>query len=319
VAVPAASVVVVNWNSRVDLAACLASLRAQSEQGHEVIVVDNGSTDGSLELVRRDFPEVRLVDAGENLGFAEGCNRGIALARGDWVAMLNNDAEAEPRWLEELLRAARTGGPRLGMVQSKIVFRERPDLTNSTGVLLFSDGLAEDRGYRAPAAQSEAPGEIFCASAGAALYRRAMLDELRLPTGIFDRTFFMYFEDVDLGWRARLLGWSAVYAPSAVVRHAMHGSASRHGRKFVELQCRRNRVRMVLKNGSPRMVALGLRGIVRDALWAAWLEGPWELARWARAVRDGARQRRAVSDRARVERTAIEGGWIPDRGSTGSA
>jgi GT2 family glycosyltransferase len=310
---PAVSVVVVNWNSRDDLAACLASLDGQTDRDFECVVVDNGSTDGSVAMVRDRWPEVRLVDAGENLGFAEGCNRGIAVARGAWIATLNNDAEAEPRWIERLRAAAASGGPRLGMVQSKILFKQHPELTNSTGVLLFEDGLAEDRGYKMPAELSNTPDEVFCASAGAALYRRSMLEELRLPTGIFDRTFFMYFEDVDLGWRARLAGWSAVYAPDAAVRHAMHGSAGRHGSKFVELQCRKNRVRMVLKNGSGGMVLAGLRGVLFDLGWSVFHEGAGAVGDWVSAVGDGLRQRRIVELRSAVRRREVEGTWIGTR------
>ena len=201
------SVVIVNWNSKDDLSGCLAALAAQTDTDFATIVVDNGSTDGSVEMVRADFPGVFLIETGENLGFAEGANRGIEAATTAWVATLNNDTVVDPRWIEELRRAAREGGPRLGMLQSCVVFRKDPSRTNSTGVLLHPNGYAMDRDYDVPLRHGEVGDEIFCPTAGAALYRRAMLDEVKLASGFFDRTFFMYFEDVDLGWRCRLAGW----------------------------------------------------------------------------------------------------------------
>lgn len=306
---PEVSVIVVNWNSREDLAACLDSLRTQTERSFEAIVVDNGSTDGSVEMLRRDYPEAVLLDTGENLGFAEGCNRGIDVARGKWLAMLNNDAIASADWLAELLAAARRGGERLGMVQSRIVFLQHPDRTNSTGVLMFADTTAYDRGFDAPVRDDEEDEEVFCPSAGAALYRRAMIDEVRLESGVFDRTFFMYFEDVDLGWRCRLAGWSAIYAPAAVVRHKFHGSASRRGNDFVALHCQRNRVRMLLKNGSPWRIVRGVPRTFVDVTWSLRRHGVGTLLAYGKAFADGWRQRPHV-DKIRTERRqSVERQW----------
>lgn len=313
VARPDISVILVNWNSKDDLAACLRSLEAQSQSGFDVVVVDNGSKDGSVEMVRETFPKVTLLATGENLGFAEGCNRGIAVARGEWVAMLNNDAVADPEWIAELRRAVAEGGPRLGMVQSKIVFREKRDRTNSTGVLLFANATAIDRHYDAPVEQANDPAEIFCTSAGAALYRRRMLDETRLSTGYFDRTFFMYFEDVDLGWRCRLAGWDAVYVPSAVVHHAFHGSSSRRGRHFVARHCKYNRLRMLVKNGSATLFVRGLPRTVGDLVWSVRVDGASGVTDYAKALHDGMRQRAAVSQRTRVERRDVERRWVVRR------
>ena len=122
------SVVVVNWNSKRNLADCLESLSSQTDGAFEVVVVDNGSSDGSVELVRAEHPKVTLVAARENLGFAEGCNRGIEVATQPWIATLNNDAVADPHWIAQLRAAARTGAAHLGMIQSRIVFRQQYDL-----------------------------------------------------------------------------------------------------------------------------------------------------------------------------------------------
>ena len=159
------------------LAQCLRSLDAQSDADFETVVVDNGSADGSVELLRRDHPRVLCVEAGENLGFAEGVNRGIDAAGGAWIATLNNDTVADPGFIEELRRAARAAPPGVGTIQARLVFKSAPDRTNSTGVVLFANGNARDRDFDAPVRADDAPSDVFCATAGAALYRRAMLDQ----------------------------------------------------------------------------------------------------------------------------------------------
>jgi GT2 family glycosyltransferase len=307
------AVVVVNWNGREDLLRCLASLRAQTEQGFEVVVVDNGSSDGSGAAVRNVFPEARLIEAGDNLGFAEGCNRGLDVTSAHWIATLNNDAEAAPDWIASLATVVRGGGPDLGMVQSRIVFRQRPDRTNSTGVLVYEDGMFVDRDFDVLLRPGDAVEEIFCPSAGAALYRRAMLEQARLASGVFDRTFFMFFEDVDLGWRCRLAGWRALYAPHAVVHHAFHASAGRRGAGFVRLHCERNRVRTLLKNASARLVARSLPRLCRGAWFSLGARGRHALGDYAAAVRDGLAQRDAVSRLCKISRREVERRWVRRR------
>jgi hypothetical protein len=167
-----------------------------------------------------------------------------------------------------------------------------------------------DRDYDAPVRADDVTDEVFCPTAGAALYRRTMLEETRLATGYFDRTFFMYFEDVDLGWRCRLAGWTAWYLPSAVVRHAMHGSADRHGRHFVPQQCRRNRIRCLLKNASWRFMLAAASASWDDSREAWELDGAKAALQLLRAVADGLRQRRRVQSLARVDQAAIERRWM---------
>jgi GT2 family glycosyltransferase len=304
------SVVVVNWNSKRNLADCLESLSSQTDGAFDVVVVDNGSSDGSVELVRAEHPKVTLVAARENLGFAEGCNRGIEVATQPWIATLNNDAVADPHWIAQLRAAARTGAAHLGMIQSRIVFRQRPDRTNSTGVLMFPDGGAIDRDCDAPLRVDDLPDEVFCASAGAALYRRSMLEETRLHTGYFDRSFFMYFEDVDLGWRCRLAGWTACYVPSAVVHHSFHGSAGRHGEHFVLHQCQKNRVRCVLKNASWWFLLRAAPNNLGDAWRAIKRGGAPMAAQFARATLDGWQQRQDVQSMLRVAPELVEHRWM---------
>lgn len=310
---PKVSVIIINWNCKDDLPTCLGALSRQTHRDFETILVDNGSSDDSVEMVRRGFPNVRIIEAGANLGFAEGCNVGIAHARGEWIATLNPDTEADPRWLEELLDIAKKGGPRLGMVQSRIVFQHAPDRTNSTGVLVFRNATFVDRSFDMKAQDDEPADEIFCASAGAALYRRSMLEEVRLPTGYFDKTFFMYFEDVDLGWRCRLAGWSARYAPRAIVRHGLHASSQKKGNTFVARQCNYNRVRTLAKNGSPALLARSVPRLLADMKWTMKQEGVRAVGNYLRAARDGFRARPRVDAIAQVPRSALEGRWVERR------
>jgi GT2 family glycosyltransferase len=243
------SIVIVNWNSRDDLRPCLESLRAQTLRDFEIIVVDNGSTDGSAAMVASDFPECRLLAQPGNLGFAEGCNRGIEGATGDWIATLNNDCVADAGWAQALVEAAEHAPASCGMLQSLMLFLERPGTINSTGIELTALGGGRDRHRDRswPNDEARRPSSIFCPTAGAAAYRRTMLDAIRLSTGYFDRTHFMYFEDLDLGWRARLAGWEALYVPASLVRHKWHGSTGRHGSSWLAVLAGVNRVRTQIK------------------------------------------------------------------------
>lgn len=307
------SVVIVNWNSRSDLSECLDALAKQTDRDFETIVVDNGSVDGSIEHVREAFPWVVLVENGENVGFAEGANRGIMRARSEWIALLNNDANAHPEWIAELRKYAREGGPRLGMLQSRLVFKQQPNRTNSTGVVLFGDGTARDRDFDVAFRPEDAVEEVFCTTAGAGLYRRAMLDEVALPSGILDRNYFMYFEDLDLGWRCRLAGWEAYYVPTALVYHSVHASSKRHGGKFVQRHCKRNRIRTLLKNGSIGFLVRSFPKTVYDVGELVFWDGLGALLEVANAVQDAVPQRAAVRRIAKRSRSEVEGRWVTSR------
>jgi GT2 family glycosyltransferase len=309
------SVVIVNWNSRDDLAECLDSMCAQTHRDLEVIVVDNGSHDGSVEMVRERFARFTLLDEGENLGFAEGCNRGIAVASGEWVAMLNNDAVAEPRWAEALVAAAVAGPPELGMLQSLMLFKQRPDVVNSTGIELDRYGSGVDRGEGAARVDAQEPAEIFCCCAGAAAYRRRMLEQIKLKSGYFDKQHFMYSEDLDLGWRARLAGWSARYVPESVVLHRYHGSSERHGPVWLQTMGTTNRVRTLLKNGSLRLIAGQSPSFLRWSLQLGRQAGKGGLLALLRAVKSGLATRSEVDALCKNRRLDIETRWRVKRRS----
>ena len=306
---PWLSIVIVNRNAAETLRRCLTALRPQATNDVELVLVDNGSEDDSLAVTREAWPDAVLVSLPDNRGFAEGCNRGIAVAQGTWVLTLNNDTVVEPGFLATLARAARDAPDDLGMLQPRVMLEGRGRL-NSTGVVIHRDGSAHDRDFDVdPAARTEGD-EILCVTAGAGLYRRAMLDAIRIEAGWFDPSYFMYFEDVDLGWRGRLAGWRAAYLPDASVDHAFQGTSRRHGRHFVTIQCMRNRVRTLLKNASWFMIVRSLPRSASDLLWLLQHAGGRALADWTLAVRDGLRGRSAVTRMATTDRRSLEQRWV---------
>ena len=240
---PLVSAIVVNWNGVDCVDACLASLLCQTWPALEIIVVDNGSSDGSRELIRARYgSRITLIESPVNLGFAGGNNLGIRAAKGAYVALLNNDAVAEPEWVTALVRAAEADRL-IGMCASKILVLGDAGLVDSAGLLLSADGIGRGRGRLEPDGEAYAgAAEALIPSGCAALYRRAMLDEI----GLFDADFFAYCEDADLGLRGRLAGWGCRYVPTAVVHHAYSRSTGAYS-AFKAFHVERNRWFVVLK------------------------------------------------------------------------
>ena len=209
------SIIIVNWNGLRHLPECLDSLESQGFRDFETIVVDNGSSDGSVEYLRARSG-IRLVSLPANAGFAAGNNAGLPLARGEYLVTLNNDTKAEPDWLERLVAVA-DAHPEAGMVASRICAYDDPDRIDSLGIAICRDGMSRGdfRGRRFSSLTLDPVQEILFPSACVALYRRAMLEEI----GFFDPDFFAYCEDTDLGLRGRLAGWGALLARDAVVYH----------------------------------------------------------------------------------------------------
>jgi len=236
-------VVVPNWNGKKFLERCLGSLFAQTYRNFEVILVDNGSTDGSVDLVWEQFPQVHLIANEVNRGFAAANNQAIRTTDSEFVVTLNNDTEVAPHWLSELVQAAGTD-ERIGACASQMLFAHRPEMINSAGIALDRVGIAWDWRGGEPDDQAERePVEVFGPCAGAALYRRAMLDEI----GLFDEDFFAYLEDVDLAWRAQWAGWRALSVPTARVLH-YHSGTGVEGSPFKNRLLGRNKVWLIAKN-----------------------------------------------------------------------
>lgn len=291
------SVVVVNHNGKRYLDTCLPALLAQQVPGgHEVILVDNASTDDSSTYVRARWPEVRVVDSGANLGFAGGNNLGIAKSRGEHVVLINNDTRARPGYLAALVAAAESAEG-TGAVTPKLVFMDRPQVIQNAGTLLLSDGSGADRGSGRPDGEAFGQREEvfgFC-GCGALLSRRMLAD-----VGAFDEDFWMYYEDTDLSWRMRLRGWRVLYEPGAVVDH-VHAGTSVEWSPIFTFHVDRNRLFMIVKNAPTAFVLrsfwsfgwLALRAAVR-----ALLRPPTAAGSASGAPRLGGRARAAVQLRA---------------------
>jgi GT2 family glycosyltransferase len=256
------AVVVPNWNGRRWLPALLGSLDEQTLAPDEVIVVDNGSTDGSLGWLSRWRPDVRVIALGRNTGFAAAVNRGIRAAgpRIDALALVNTDVELAPDWVERCV-ARLSAEPGAAAVATKMVLMGEQGLVDDAGDVLRRDGVAEQRGHRRPDdGRFDVPGEVFGACAGAALYRRSAV----VGAGGFDERFFAYLEDVDLALRLRLLGWRCLYEP-AVALHARHGSSGGDAVPIDALVAR-NTLLLVAKAFPLRWLGLVL---YRQASWLA--------------------------------------------------
>ena len=209
------SIVILNWNGRELLADCLGSLRRQSFRDFEVLLVDNGSTDGSADLIRREYPEVELVALAENAGFCGGNNVAWERARGELLLLLNNDTEVRDDFVERLVEAADRDTD-FGMFAANVRMFDRRDVFDSTGLLVYPDGLCRSRGWlETDEGQYDEADEVLCPNGCAAMYRRTMIDDV----GLFDEAYFAYLEDLDLGLRGQLRGWRCRYVPGAVAYH----------------------------------------------------------------------------------------------------
>jgi GT2 family glycosyltransferase len=237
------SVVIANWNRRDLVKQCLESLRNQSYSNFEIVLVDNGSSDGSVAFVEQQFPEVRVLALTRNNGFAAANNAGIRIARGELIALLNNDAKPEPSWLESLVHALEAH-PEVGFCASKILRTGDDQVIDTAGDVYFYYGVGSKRGIdRVDGPEFSQKEYVFGACAGAAIYRRAMLEDV----GLFDEDFFLYMEDIDLSFRAQLRGYRCLFVPEARVYHQVAATAG-WGSGLSIYYTRRNILYVLLKN-----------------------------------------------------------------------
>ena len=291
---PLVSVVVVNWNRRELLRCCLRSLARQSYQDFEVLVVDNGSTDGSSALAEQAEFQGRhhWIRNAENHGFCAANNQAIRRARGTYIALLNNDAESDPGWLAALVGAlagALERNPRIGMAASKVLSFSNRGVIDKVGHVIYPDGQNCGRGSgEQDRGQYDQPEEVAWPDGCAALYRKQLLDEI----GGFDEDFFAYGDDAELGLRARIAGWRCLYVPQARVYHRLGATLGRHSERRAFL-IERNRIWLAVKLFPWRLlwlnpfyfalraaatVAAAVRGRGEGERWMASL-GPYRLLR----------------------------------------
>lgn len=218
-----ASIIILNWNGKHLLEECINSILSQKFKDYEIIVVDNGSSDNSVEYLKEKYTSViKIISLIQNKGFAGGCNEGIKIAKGDYIVLLNNDAIVDEKWLSELINAADSDN-KIGMCACKILNYYNRDEFDTLSHLIYPDGLNRGRAkFEKDHHQYDKFEEVFFPSGAAALYRKSMLNEI----GFFDEDFFLYGDDTDIGLRGRLAGWKCLYVPTAIAYHK--SSASTH-------------------------------------------------------------------------------------------
>ena len=279
---PFISIIVVTWNARSLLKKCLISLYNQTYKRYEVIVVDNASEDKTAQMIKEEFPNVKLIILKENKGFTGGNIEGLKHAKGEFIALLNNDAEASPQWLQTLIKPM-LEDPQVGICTSKVVIKNTNNILDSVGGGLTTafSGFKIGMGERADIYNKKryVPGGYACAC----LYRKKMLDEI----GFFDEDFVFNHEDTDLDFRALLAGWRCVYVPDAIVEHKVSATLGHMSAKSV-YYFSRNSEFVWIKNAPTKLMlkylhhrilyeiaSFGYFGIMHRQ-WKAFLKGKWD-------------------------------------------
>lgn len=235
------TIVIPNYNGLKFMEPCLNSLKAQTYQASELLVVDNGSTDGSVEWLKEH--EVPTIFLPENTGFSGAVNVGIKEAKTPYVILLNNDIETDPRYVEEMVKAMERS-PRIFSVSSKMIQLYHRELMDDAGDMYSLLGWAYQRGVGQPSSGYKKPSRVFAACAGAAIYRKSVFEEI----GYFDPMHFAYLEDIDVGYRARIAGYHNVYCPTAIVYHVGSGTSGSKYNSFKVRLAARNNIYLNYKN-----------------------------------------------------------------------
>lgn len=305
------SAAILNWNGGELALRCLRSVLRQTHLPACRIVVDNASTDGSLERLRAEDPELVVVANRRNVGFARAANQAVAAAAGRWLLLLNLDIELEPDYVERLL-AAGESAPDVGSVTGKLL-RPRtegpdgaPPVIDSTGHLLYRNGWAANRGEEGPdRPEWSSPDEVFGVTGAAPLYRLQMLDDVSHDCARpFDERFFAYIEDVDLDWRMRWLGWRARYEPAVAWHHRSATGARRSA--FILRHILKNRLLLVANNdlwpqGLIRLPTVGLFTLLTALQFGLEsARAPLGLVDFVRLLPASLRRRRFLRERRRV-------------------
>lgn len=237
------SVIIPNFNGKQYLQKCLDSMRNQDFLDFEVILVDNGSEDGSVSFVQENYPEVKILALKENTGFCGAVNAGIQASLSSYVILLNNDTMAEPTFVGSLLKSIKQK-PGAFSCQAKMLQMQHPDCMDDAGNYYCALGWAFADGKGKNQKEYNRERKIFSACAGAAIYRRKILDKI----GLFDEEHFAYLEDLDIGYRAKLYGYESWFSPQACVYHVGSGTSGSRYNLFKVRYSSRNNIYLIYKN-----------------------------------------------------------------------
>lgn len=261
------SIILLSYNSKDDLKECLPSLKIQTYSNFEIIIVDNASTDNTPEFIRTEYPEIKLIETGSNLGYPAGNNIGVDNAKGDYLVILNPDTVADPKWLFQLVKPLEENSD-IALTTSKILFYHDHEKINTCANSVHYTGLDFCRGLYEPSTSFSKNEEVGAISGCSFAIRKEVFKEL----GGFDPDFFLYLEDVDLSWRARLAGYKIMFVPASIVYHKFRLTIA----PWKEFYLERNRYLMLLKNCSVKMLIL-----MSPALFVC------EVVTWGHAVLNG--------------------------------
>lgn len=280
---PEVSIIIPNWNGVELLNICLSSISRQTFRDFEVIVIDNGSSDSSVNYVRKNYSAFKIITFQKNLGFAKAVNKGIEKARGEYIFLLNNDTEIEKDCLKYLVKAS-LEHPEVGMVATKILNYLKRNVIDNTGDTIDAVGHLYSRGFKKKDGKIfNNSCYIFAVSGGGGFFRKDVFKKV----GCFDEDYFFYMEDIDLGLRAQLAGFKAWYEPRALIYHMRMATSSKN-MGFVEPECFRNMTMTIIKdfplklflhnNNWIKIILVNLntvkylagKGYLRGALKAEW-------------------------------------------------
>ncbi len=250
---PKVTVIIPNYNGEAYIADCLRSLSEQTFRDFEILIIDNASKDESPAFIREHYPEITLVELDQNYGFSRAVNEGIKRTRSEFLILLNNDTVCDPHFVEALYEEI-VGREKTFSVAAKMLQMYHPEKIDGAGDLYCAFGWAFARGKDRSAKRYDHAGRVFSACAGAAIYRRALFEEI----GYFDEFHFTYLEDVDVGYRARIMGYENRYTPKAVVYHAGSGATGSRYNSFKVRIAARNSWYVIYKNMPALQILINL-------------------------------------------------------------
>ena len=237
------TIIIPNYNGKHFMDPCLASLKKQTYKDFKILIVDNASSDGSIEYMKENYPDIEVIALNKNYGFSKAVNVGIKHSKTPFVILLNNDTTVDPHYVEEMITAIEKS-PKIFSVSSKMIQMYHPDLIDSAGDLYTVLGWGVCRGSGRPVSNYTEADEIFTACAGAAIYRRSAFARI----GYFDENHFAYLEDIDIGYRAKIYGYKNMYCPTALVYHVGSGTSGSKYNSFKVRLSSRNNIYLCYKN-----------------------------------------------------------------------